>query len=244
MSSNIFRGVSARAGAVALGLALSQGALFDVSAGEQTAAQAVEQTGESAPQVPPETGQAEAGQGASQFAAERINAARAAMEARHAEHMARMETRREEMRERAAAQGIEIPEVPAPPEPPRWLSYEEMQAEMKSRGIEMQPLPQSPSAAAAEPVPQRMPFPRIGAMSADEHKRVFDIIEAMTPEQQQACFAISSWHVPGATMPPPVYRPMPGRQMGPWPGYRREFPQGFGPGQRGYAPGQMIVPLR
>jgi hypothetical protein len=30
----------------------------------------------------------------------------------------------------------------------------------------------------------------------EEQKRIFDIIENMTPEQQQACFALSRWHTP------------------------------------------------
>jgi hypothetical protein len=151
-------------------------------------------------------------------AADPMKAGREAMAARHAEHMKQMQARQEEMRERAAAQGIEIPEPPAPPEPPKWMSYEEMQAMMRDQGVDLPPLPALPELPRA---PAEMPPMPMGGLSPAEGKHVLDIISAMTPEQQDACFALSRWHAASRMPPPPAPMGFQGRPYGP----------GYGPAQ-------------
>jgi len=43
----------------------------------------------------------------------------------------------------------------------------------------------------------------MGGLSAEENQHVLDVISAMTPEQQDACFALSRWHAAGQMPPPP-----------------------------------------
>ena len=130
-------------------------------------------------------------------------AARAAMEERRAAHMAELEKHYTELREQAASRGFEMPPAPPWTEGPQWLTLEEMQARMKAQGISMEP--PAPSTA---PTPPPMPTPPMGQASPDEQKRIFDTIEKMTPEQQQACFAISRWHTPRVpNRMPPAYTP-------------------------------------
>lgn len=167
-------------------------------------------------------------------AEDRVQAQREAMEARRAARAAERKARQEEMRSRAAARGVEPAEMPVPPEPPKWMSYEEMQAMMKRRGVD---IPPKPELADAPPQPPAMPaMPPAGA-SAEEHKRMFDIIEAMTPEQQQACFALSRWQAAAAARPPmPPRGPMmrPGHFQGPGPAYGpmgRDYPPMMAPQQ-------------
>jgi hypothetical protein len=233
MTSKIFHGVPARVGAAALALAFGQGWLSTVVAAEETAAEPAAQTAEQ-PEPAAETA------APNQAPADPAQAARAAMEARHAERMARMEAHQKAMRERAAAQGIEMPEPPPMPESPRWMSYEEMKAEMERRGIDMPPPPgtaatgeASESAATAQAptmAPPMMTVPGMGPMDAGELKQMFDVIGAMTPEQQQACFGLSRWHA-ATLMQPTMGPPMQVRPMGPRPGYGPGFAPGFGPGQ-------------
>lgn len=130
-------------------------------------------------------------------------AARAAMEERRAAHMAELDKGYAELQEQAASRGFEMPQAPPWTEGPQWLSFEEMQERMKAQGISMEP--PAPSAA---PTPPSMPTPPMGQASREEQKRIFDIIEKMTPEQQHACFAMSRWHTPKMPNPmPPAYIP-------------------------------------
>lgn len=74
----------------------------------------------------------------------------------------------------------------------------------------------------------------LASVHAEEQKRMFDIIQAMTPEQQQACFALSRWQSASMRPPMPPRGPMmqPGRAYGPGPGY----------GAQGADPSQMVRP--
>lgn len=116
-------------------------------------------------------------------------AARAAMEERRAAHMADLEKRYAELQKQAAGRGFEMPSAPPWTEGPQWLSFEEMQEQMKAQGITIEP----PAPSAAPTPPHTPPVSQGGP---EEQKRIFDIIEKMTPEQQQACFAVSRWHTP------------------------------------------------
>jgi len=248
MSIEFLHQLSVRTSVIALGLALSQGlATSAVSAEEQSATQA----------APPPAQAAEAPVKA-QPVEDRAQTARAAMESRRAEfealinarqeairaeHEARINERQEAMRERAAAHGMELPEIPAPSKPIGWLSYEEMQARMKRQGVEMAPLPALPSELEQPPVLPIAPPPAMDIMRANDQKSLFEVLEAMTPEQQEACFAFSSLYGP-ARMRPPVRSPMQGRPMMPQRGFAPGYAPGFvpGPGGDGLAP--MMMPRR
>jgi hypothetical protein len=105
------------------------------------------------------------------------------------------------------------------------MSYEEMQAMMRRQGVDLPPL--APTAARSQgtaETPPGLSLAALGNMSSEEVKRVFDVIGAMTPAQQDACFALSRWQAavaPSALalQPPlgfpqrrlgPVYGPLPG----------------------------------
>ena len=165
-------------------------------------------------------------------AADRVQAKRKAMEARRAARAEERKARQEEMRSRAAARGVELPEAPQPPASPKWMSYEEMQAMMKRQGVELPPMPEL--ADAPPQAPPMPPMPPMGVV-AEEQKRMFDIIEAMTPEQQQACFALSRWQAAANRRPP--MRPR-GPMMGP--GHIHGSGPAYGPMGRGYPP--MVTP--
>ena len=244
MTRHFFDRVPTFAGALTLSLALSQGWISIASAegivSEQATAPAAQQQ---APQAAEPAEAAEAAPSAPALAKPAAEAPPAAD---------RMEASQQEMREHAGARGIEIPEPPSPPEAPRWLSYEEMRAEMKRRGIDIAPRPQVPSAPRppqqpASSVPKTAapaaPPAVMGGMSAEEQKRVFDVIEAMTPEQQQACFALSRWQR-SALMHRPTPSPMHGRPMGQGKGYGTGHPRGFHPGHRFPGQGPMMIPHR
>jgi hypothetical protein len=114
--------------------------------------------------------------------------------------------RYEELRNQAMSQGFEMPPAPPWTEGPQWLSFDEMQALMEAQGVDMK----QPS-----PVSARTPPPQPG--NAEEQMRIFDTIGKMTPEQQRACFALSSWHGPRMQrqMPPAYVQPfMPQHQRG------------------------------
>jgi hypothetical protein len=230
MTSNITARLAAALGTLTVALALHQPVLAEEASAPAAEATAAEAQAAEAVAAPEPAAEAPA---AAAPAAEPAEAARAAMEARRAEHMARMQAHQEAMRERAAAQGIDIPPPPAPPEPPQWLSYEEMQAMMKAQGIELPPLgamDQPPEAGAEMPLMPPMPM---GGMGPEEMQRVLDVIAAMTPEQQDACFAFSRWQA-GAVMP----RPRPPMGYG-----QRAVAPGYGP-SRGPAYPPMRMPHR
>jgi hypothetical protein len=114
-----------------------------------------------------------------------------------------------------------------------------MRAEMKNRGIDMPPLPRQEGGPGL-PEPPSMAYPMLppAAMTPtdpEELKRVFDAIEAMTTEQQEACFSLSRWYASGVIHPPKR-----GRPMGPQPGYGRGPAPGFGPGHGGPVYGPMM----
>ena len=89
------------------------------------------------------------------------------------------------------------------------MSYGEMQDMMRAQGVDLPPMPSPSDEILPPPVP-----PFMGGANPDEQKRLFDIFETMTPEQQEACFAVARWQSP-SQMPPqmPIRMPMP-------PGYR------------------------
>ena len=204
MTKNHKSRLAAGLSATALALLLQQPVLAEDAApatGATTAPPAVQSTTASAaPQRP-------------------AQAARAAMEERWAAHMAELNKRYSDLREQATGRGFEIPSAPPWTEGPQWLSFEEMQKQMKAQGITLEP--PVPSAA---PAPTQTPT--MGQAGPEEQKRIFDTIEKMTPAQQQACFAVSRWHTP--RMPrrmPPAYfsQPMPQYPPGYLPRYGQPY---------------------
>ncbi len=131
----------------------------------------------------------------------------------------------------AAETGTGIPLLPALPDAPAWLSYDQMQDRMKRFGVKMPAIAEIPflSGMPAPPAPttesvMAPPLPMGHRMSPDEQRRIFDVVEAMTPEQQEACFAMSRWHAPTRMKPRMMRGPMiPGRFP---------FRPRFGPPQR------------
>jgi len=115
--------------------------------------------------------------------------AHAAMEAQREAPIADLDKRYQELREKATSHGFEMPPTPPWSEGPQWLSFDEMQERMKAQGVKLEP--PIPGAMPATPP---MPTPPMGPTSAEDQKGIFDTIEQMTPEQQEACFAMSRWH--------------------------------------------------
>ncbi|MEA3276043.1 MAG: hypothetical protein U9Q81_12270 [Pseudomonadota bacterium] len=144
----------------------------------------------SAADVPPATQPAEA-------AAHRAQTALAALEERRAARLAELNKRYEELRAQATSHGLDMPAAPPWAAAPKWLSYDEMQEVMKIHGVEMPP-PPYPAREIKQP-PSSPPMP---AGSPEEQKRIFDIVEQMTPEQQDACFAFSRWQAAAMMQPP------------------------------------------
>jgi len=98
------------------------------------------------------------------------------------------------------------------------MSYDEMQQMMRGQGVELPPMP-SPD-QEIQPTPMS---PFMAGPGPEEQKRLFDIFEAMTPEQQEACFAVARWQS-SPMMPPQM--PM---QMPPSYGYQQgaSFPPAY-----------------
>lgn len=131
-------------------------------------------------------------------------AALAVMEAQREARIADLDKRYQELREQATSHGFEMPPAPPWTDGPQWLSFDEMQQRMTAQGVKLEP-----PTPGATPATRSMPTPATGSLTnAEDQKGIFDTIEQMTPEEQQACFAMSRWHA--RRMPrwaPPVYSP-------------------------------------
>lgn len=137
-----------------------------------------------------------------------------AIQQRKAALTAELNRRYEDLQREAAREGIEP--LPAPPWPqePRWLSYDEMRELMSKQGISMPPAPDFRAQSASEidaeaPAGAQTPTPRAGAgpLGPEALKAYFDVIEQMSPAQQEACFAVARWQagvLASHPMPPPA----------------------------------------
>jgi hypothetical protein len=212
MTTTIRAATIASLSATALALLLRQPVLAEVPTAAADAPAAAPATAEAQPAKPKAA------------APHPARAARAAIEERRAARRAELDKRYEALRTEAASQGFEMPPAPPWTDGPQWLSYEEMQELMKAQGVDL-PVAPDPDKALAQPP---MPAPPLGVAGPDEQKRIFDIIAEMTPEQQEACFAISRWHRPPGTpqQMPPHYSPprMPHYPPAYVPGYGQRHP--------------------
>jgi len=132
-----------------------------------------------------------------------------AIQERKAALTAELNRRYEDLQREAAQEGIEP--LPAPPWPqePRWLSYEEMRELMRKQGVIMPPAPDfesQPQAGAEVPAPaaaQSTSSPTaVDPQGPEALRTYFGIIEQMSPQQQEACFAVARWQAEVMASPP------------------------------------------
>lgn len=121
-----------------------------------------------------------------------------------------------------ASHGSEMPAPPAWAQPSNWMSYDEMKTMMSGQGVRLPPMPLPDQEILPPPIQPFMTGP-----DPEDQKRLFDIFEAMTPQQQEACFAVARWqssHMPPQIQMPPGY----GYQQGtPFPQQGAAFPPAY-----------------
>lgn len=174
-------------------------------------------------------------------AAQQAQARWESIQERKAALTAELNRRYEDLQREAAQEGIEP--LPAPPWPqePRWLSYDEMRELMRKQGITMPPAPdfESQSATATEggaPAAAQGPRPPAGTspIGPEALRAYFGVIEQMSPQQQEACFAVARWQAGVMASPPmpPAALLVPGGPFPPEPALQsgQPFPRMMSPG--------------